>query len=231
RARLHNAPDALSYPESLWDLWQSPDLYLSQTCALPFRAQLHERVTLVGTPDYGLEGCQPGYYNSVIVVRRDDPRRRFVDYRNAILAFNEPLSQSGWGALWDHAKAHGFAFTDLLQTGAHVSSARAVVAGDADLAALDAQSWRLMQRYDAWAKGLRVIEWTKPTPGLPLITARANEAPRIADAVNEAILALATGDRDTLGVKALIKIPCDAYMALPLPDFPDEKPRKDVSKA
>jgi hypothetical protein len=70
-----NAPDALTrgMPDLLAH-WQRPDLVLSQTCGFPFRAVLQGRVTLIGTPDFGLEGCPPGYYQSVLIVRSGDAR-------------------------------------------------------------------------------------------------------------------------------------------------------------
>ena len=51
------APDALTrdMPDFMAH-WQRPDLVLSQTCGYPFRAVLHSKVTLIGTPDFGLEG-------------------------------------------------------------------------------------------------------------------------------------------------------------------------------
>ncbi len=45
--------------------WMSQHLVLSQTCGLPYRRDLHGRVKLIGTPDYGVRGCPPGYYRSV----------------------------------------------------------------------------------------------------------------------------------------------------------------------
>lgn len=221
-----DAPSQLSVTDDPWTIWQSPDLWLSQTCGLPYRARLHDAVSLVGTPDYGLDGCPPGYYRSVFVSHCDDARRRLADFRAAPLAYNEPLSQSGWGAPFFHARRHGFAFDNLIRTGAHIASARAVAEGQADLAAIDAQSWRLMQRYDSWTTQLRVVDYTDPTPGLPLITAQHAHVPRIAEAVENAIAALTLSDRDALGFKGLVRIPQEAYMALPIPEKPDHKPRK-----
>lgn len=229
RAQAPDAPRHLSDPDDLWSFWRAPGLWMAQTCGLPYRARLHGAVTLVGTPDYGLAGCQPGYYRSVLVARGSDPRAGITDFAQARLAYNEALSQSGWAAPFFHARRHGFAFSDLLRTGAHSASARAVVTGAADLAALDAQSWRLMQRYEDWTADLQVIDHTDPTPGLPYITAQTALAPRIAEAVATAIEALSPEDRDSLGLKGLIRIPQEAYMALPLPDKPDEKLHKTAS--
>lgn len=99
RARGIAAPDGLTRGEvAYWDAWQSPDLVLSQTCGFPYRARLHDKVTLIGTPDYGLPGCPPGHYCSVFVARKDDPRVTLDQFDGTALAYNEPLSQSGWAA-------------------------------------------------------------------------------------------------------------------------------------
>lgn len=223
RTALPDAPGKLSSAEDLWALWRSPDLWLAQTCGLPYRACLHGTVSLVGTPDYGLDECAPGYYRSVIVARRSDPRRAFSEFKNARLAYNEPLSQSGWAAPYFHARKHGFSFEDLVSTGAHDASAQAVATGAADLAAIDAQSWRLMRRYDAWTETLQIIDQTDPTPGLPYITAQHRDAARIATAVSRAIAALAPADRQALGLKSLVKISHETYIAQPIPDAPGQK--------
>ena len=99
RADGIDAPDALTRGEgAYWQAWQSPDLLLSQTCGYPFRARLQGKVTYVGTPDFGVDGCAPGYYRSVLVARADDPRSTIADFDGARFAYNEALSQSGWAA-------------------------------------------------------------------------------------------------------------------------------------
>ena len=53
------APQSLTRGEgAYWPAWQSPELIFSQTCGFPFRARLQGRVQLVGTPDFGVEGCR-----------------------------------------------------------------------------------------------------------------------------------------------------------------------------
>ena len=61
RARGLPAPDSLTRTADPWLDWTAPDLVLSQTCSLPFRAHLSDRVTIVGTPDYGLPDSPPGH--------------------------------------------------------------------------------------------------------------------------------------------------------------------------
>ncbi len=206
------APDRLTRDRDELALWQDPALLFSQTCGLPFRARLSDRVTLVGTPDYGLPGCAPGMYRSAIVARADagaltEPARRRW-------AVNSLLSQSGWAA----ALAHVGPISAPLVTGSHAASARAVAEGHADLAAIDAQTWRMIERFDgALAARLTVIDWTAPTPGLPFITAAGRDPAPIAPAVAGAIAGLAPGDRTILDLRALVPVPKAAYMSLPVP--------------
>ena len=61
------APAKLEREAGRHEVWRNEKLLLSQTCGLPFRKELHNSLTLVGTPDCELEACEPGYYRSVFV--------------------------------------------------------------------------------------------------------------------------------------------------------------------
>jgi ABC-type phosphate/phosphonate transport system substrate-binding protein len=223
RDRGLDTPDGLSRgADAYWEAWQSPDLILSQTCGYPFRARLHDKVTYVGTPDYGVDGCPPGHYRSVFVARADDPRQTLQDFDGAGLAYNEPLSQSGWAAPQNHAAKLGIRLPPILRTGAHRLSAEAVAEGRADIAALDAVTFALMQEVDAVARRLRVVGQTDPTPGLPYITAEGRDAAPIFAAVAEAIAALAPQDRAVLRLQGLVRIPLAAYLEVPNPPSPEQ---------
>ena len=222
RARGVDAPDALTRgPRAYMPAWQSPDLLLSQTCGLPYATVLHGKVTLVGSPDYGLPGCPPGYYNSAFIARADDPRSTFAEFDGTPIAYNEAISQSGWGAPQNHAARHGLHFPAGLGTGAHVDSAAAVADGRADLAALDCLSWAMIREWDpALAAQLREITRTEPTPATPLITARPALAETLYLAVSEAIAALSATDRAALHLRGLARVPDSAYLAVPVPPQP-----------
>ena len=211
------APEQLTRECDPWALWTDPDLTLAQTCGLPFRAHLHGSVSLVGTPDFGLPDCAPGYYFSEIIVRDSDPRDTVDAFSEATLGFNDALSQSGWAAV----SATGATFATHLRTGGHRASARAVAGGRADIAALDAVTWRDLQRYEPdLRRSLRSLGHTHPTPGLPYIAAKDADADRTAQAIAAAITQLTPADRDTLGITTLVQIPAADYLALPLPPRP-----------
>lgn len=211
------APETLSNDAEVFSVWEAPDLVLSQTCGMPFRQRLHPHVALVGTPDYGLDGCAAGYYRSAIVVRRSDDRDDLADFADARFAFNNRDSQSGYAAPHALAKSRGFWFKDRHAVGGHVHAARAVAENRADIAAIDAVTWELIQRHDAFAADLRVLDWTAPTPGLPYITSPTQDAEAIFAAVAEAIENLSDADRNALMLKGILRIPKADYLAIPNP--------------
>lgn len=223
RAKGIDAPEALTRGESAyWPAWTSPDLLFSQTCGFPYRARLHGHVQIIGTPDYGLEGCPPGHYRSIFVARSGDSRNTLVEFDGAGLAFNEDLSQSGWAAPQNHARALGLRLRPTLRSGGHLLSARAVAEGRAEIAALDALTWGLIAEFEPFARGLKVVGHTTPTPTLPYITGQAQDAAALFPLVAGAIAALAPADRARLRLKNLVPVPPQAYLAVPTPPTPAE---------
>lgn len=222
RAAGGEAPDALTRgPDAYWPAWLAPDLVFTQTCGLPYRARLHDKVTLIGTPDYGLEGCPPGHYRSIFVGRRDDPRGVLADFDGARLAYSEDLSQSGWGAPCIHTAAMGLRWSSTLRTGAHSAASKAVADGEADLAAIDALTWVLLNRYEDWPHRLKVLEPTTPTPGLPYIAGPGADADLMFDVIAAAIDALSPPDRDLLHLRGIVRIPTADYLAVTIPPSPE----------
>ncbi|MEZ5778147.1 MAG: PhnD/SsuA/transferrin family substrate-binding protein [Paracoccaceae bacterium] len=214
------APAELTREGDLYEIWTSPDLILGQTCGMPFRMRLHDRTELVATPDYGLTGLPPGQYCSVVVTRAGEPGE-IADFIDRTLAYNTPDSQSGWAAPQNHVAGAGQCFTRTLETGAHRESARAVAEGRADIAAIDAVTWRMIETYlPDLARQLRIVGTTAPTPGLPLITAKGRDANAVARAASVAIGRLLPKDRAVLGLKGLITIPASAYLGIATPPPP-----------
>lgn len=208
------APENLTRAHDVWAMWTHPDLTLSQTCGLPYRAKLHSQVALIGTPDFGLPDTARGYYFSEIIVRNDDLRETLGAFSDATFAYNDALSQSGWAAVC----SAGAVFRQRICTGGHRASAHAVADGRADIAALDAVTWRDLQRYEpTLCRKLRSLGRTDPTPGLPYIAAPGADVAAKARAVAAAIDSLNAADRDVLGIVGLATIASADYLALPLP--------------
>lgn len=213
-----DSPTDLSQNAEEFFVWKHSELVLSQTCGMPYRTWLHDKVQIVGTPDYGLAGCPAGYYRSAIVVRADDTRTDMAAFKDAVFAYNQKFSQSGYAAPFWHLKPDGFWFENRLHTEQHLLSAQAVATGDADIASLDAVTWRNIEMYEPFANDLRVLDWTEPTPGLPLITALGNDADLVFKAVKGAIDDLDDHSKSLLGIKGIVKIPKDEYLKIPNPD-------------
>ena len=188
RARGLAAPDGLTRGLPLMEGWRSPALALGQTCGLPYARGLRGRVLLIGAPDCGLPGCPPGWYRSAVVVRADDAREGLAAFRGARLAVNSADSQSGAGAMMHLVRSafgDGRFFGATLLSGAHEASAAMVADGRADVAAIDAATWRLIEAHRPAARRLRVLLHSEPTPGLPFIAALERDV----EATREALAA------------------------------------------
>lgn len=232
RTRLGYGPARLTraHDKDLWRLWEHPELLCGVACGLPLRARLKDRVTLVGSLVNDLPGCPPGHYFSRFVIPAEATPRPLADYAGLRFAYNQAHSQSGWAAAQTHAAELGFRFQNVLKTGAHRDSARALAEGRADIACIDAVSWALICEYDDFAEGVQVIGDTKPTPGEPVLTAlggkhgaQATRVHTLARALADAIAALSPQDRATLhlaGFADAEEVPLGAYLAVPTPPAP-----------
>lgn len=154
--------------------WTDPHLLLTQTCGYPLTHALAGKVRLVGTPHYDSPGCRGPAYCSQLVVRRDSRYRKLEDLRGRRAAFNGPDSQSGMNT-FRHAVARlgtgRVFFSEVIESGGHLNSMKAVAGGEADIAAIDTVSWGLAcQELPELAGLLRTIGETAAAPGLPLIT-------------------------------------------------------------
>lgn len=216
RAGLPDAPETLTRDAYHW---VNPKLLLSQTCSLPYRTGLQEDLSIVATPVHNLN-CPAGMYFSVVLVRADDTRDTLDAFSGARLAINSPISQSGWAAIDAHAQAEGVAFGSVFETGSHSASARAVADERADLCAVDAVTWSMIERWDDFAKGLRVLCQTEPTPALPYVTAIERDPRPLQEALVSAVHALSPEDQETLCLVDVTYIPPSFYATLPIPPTP-----------
>ncbi len=199
-------PTVLTRGQDLAKLWLSPALLLAQTCSYPLETFLSGKVQYVATPTYGVEGCEkPGHYRSVVLARGGDYNVPVpVDcasilpnwHDTASFAFNSSDSMSGYHALKRDLEAEGRTLPiHKIETGSHRASIIAVADNSADFCSVDCVSWAMALEFEPVAAKLRVIGWTKPRPGLPLITALST--------TTETIRALAAAARSVLGAVVL----------------------------
>ena len=212
-----DAPERVAHFVPRLEGWLHPDLILGQTCGLPYITKLCNRVELVGTPDYGVEGCPPGFYHSTLVVSSVDPRTRLSEFSGSVLAINGKDSQSGYGAIMLASAPYvreGRFFDRAIHTGSHEASMRLVARGLADIAAIDSVTWRMSRRFDPQTSGLKVIGTTEPTPGLPFIAAAGKPAAKLFDAVRTGITALPEATRQAFGLRDVLPLQKRDYEAI-----------------
>ena len=172
------APDVLSRDTDLPAMWTDRLLLLGQTCGYPLMTSLAGKVALINTPAYLAEGCDGAFYRSAVVVRETDSAASLADLRGRRCAINDAVSNSGMNvlraAIAPLATGAPRFFAETIMTGSHAASVVSVAEERADLAAIDCVTWAHLQRWRPETAGkLRVLDWTQPTPGLPLITATA----------------------------------------------------------
>ena len=208
RAAGFAAPETLDRDRDTWTIWRDPALLVAQTCGFPLVTRLKDTVVPLVTPHYAVSGCDGPTYSSALVVRADDPATTPEDLIGRRAAINGPESQSGMAALrhlFAGTAAGRAVFSDVITSGSHRYSVRAVAEDRADIAAIDAVSWHLAQRHDnAWAGKLRVLGWTEPMPALPLVTAVGSPAAEIA--ALKAVLMEAFAAPNTAGLRAPLMI-------------------------
>ena len=182
RAEGFKAPGDLSRADEPMALWLSPDLLIGETCTYPLVTVLDGKVRYVATPMHHAPGCTPGRYRSAVVRRGTGNGVSPPATPDALIApeavagrfaANMPESLSGFVALaGDMAATHlgEPGDGDVLWTGSHRASIRAVASGEADFAAIDCVSWAIALDHEPAARDLVVAGWTASRPGLPLIT-------------------------------------------------------------
>ncbi len=188
KKRNISAPQHLAREKDHYEIWLATDLLIGQTCGLNAIRELQGRVEVLGALDYGLEGCKPGQYRSVIVCRADDKAQIVEDFVNKTAAINSDDSYSGYGALLATVNSFvekGKFFEKTIICGSHRQSMKAIANKQADVAAIDEVVWNLGFDYEPAVDRLRVIGKTQPMPAPPLITNWSNNSLR--NVLNEAL--------------------------------------------
>ena len=174
-AGLGDVPEVLAWPSELLGHWRHPSLLLSQACGYPLVTELRDQVRVVGTFQYGVPGCDGILCRSALIVRTDDPASELSGFRGRRVAYNGSDSQSGYNslrALVAPLADSGKFFADRMETGSHHKSIELVRDGQADIASVDCVSLAGFNKYQPdITSGTRVMGYSNPYPGLPLVTA------------------------------------------------------------
>ena len=188
-----DVPPTLEREQPLDEQWRDPALLFAQICGYPLMHAFAGAVRVVAVPCYAVGSCDPGRYRSIVIGRDPDALRR-----GSIVAVNDHASHSGKNALGalvaeslgsDDDPEEPF-FAAVLITGSHAASMRAVVCGDADVAAIDCITHTLVARHrPRELDGTRIVAITADAPAPAYVTratARDDEVARMQVAIGRA---------------------------------------------
>jgi ABC-type phosphate/phosphonate transport system substrate-binding protein len=174
QAGVPDVPAALTWPKELHTHWKDPDLLLSQACGYPLVTELQQQVRVVGVFHYNAAGCSGEKCRSVLIARASDPGVDLAAFRGRRVAYNSADSQSGYNSLRSliaPLAQSGRFFSQHHVSGSHLASIEMVRDGLADIAAIDCVTLAGLELHSPEVtRGIRVVGYSEPYPGLPLIT-------------------------------------------------------------
>ena len=194
--------------------WTDPDLLLGQTCGYPLATSLKGKVRYVTTPVYTVEGSEGAQYSSAIVVHLDSTIGMSM-LAGRTFVYNAESSLSGFRAMRAMFGEPSEFFGQTIISGGHRQSARMVASGSAEVAAIDAVCWHMLQQYEAETSDqLRVIGWTAKRPALPMITS-SETSDKAFDLMRDVLNSVAqTPEANALAITGFKDVPISDYHAL-----------------
>ncbi|WP_157953576.1 substrate-binding domain-containing protein [Zobellella maritima] len=164
KAQLHvrgaaPLPEMLERRIPLAQQWADPGLVISQCCGPDLFTLPAQLLRPVARPIFSDLDCTPGHYFSHIVTASGAGKNssgRFV--------VNSTSSRSGCAALFEWATVHGRPCEELLVSGSHAASLDCLRAGHAELAAIDAHSWPLLD-----TEGIVILGRSTEAPAPPFV--------------------------------------------------------------
>ncbi len=212
---IAEVPGRLTWRLPEHEVWAARDLLLGQTCGYPLMTRLQDRVRVVATPLHNWQGETAASYRSLLVVAAGSKATGLADLEGTRAAVNGRHSHSGCIALFHSLAELGVTtqfFGSVKISGSHAGSMAMVARGEADLAAIDMISYRLICRgRPGLAAGLRVLAASAPAPALPLITAGTTGDATLAK-LRRSLMAL---NQDQTALAALARLEFQGFATLP----------------
>ena len=179
-AAMPDLPAALDVPRPAVPDAIGPEVAFTQVCGFPLFRRFRGQGAMLGTPCYGLEGCDAATHRAAFLVRADDGAADLAAMRGRVFGCNSIDSNTGMNLpRLSLARLAGGApfFSRVTWTGGHLASLRLLAEGAIDLCSVDCVTWGLARRHmPALAGAVRVLDWTAPSPCLPFVTAVATPA-------------------------------------------------------
>lgn len=216
REHLDDAPEELDFETDLHEAWHRPDLILGQTCGWPLVTELDGVVEVIGT--FAVRApfaAADGHYRSVLVAAKPLGLEHWQADPTTRMARNNHDSLSGWVSF---CAAWGGIPENVLETGAHLESMRAIAAGRADVAAIDGLSFEFIAECEPMlAARMHVIGHAPVIPCVPLVMANAlaDRRDEVRAAISAALVApeLAWA-RERLRIRGFVPFDVDDYASV-----------------
>jgi ABC-type phosphate/phosphonate transport system substrate-binding protein len=187
----HDVPDVLEDDDGPVPGRSFEGVLFTQTCGYPLQTMHRGQLNLLATPSYEAPGCGVMTHRAFIVVRDEHEVFTPEDLRGSRFALNAIHSNSGMNLprrLFAPLAREGRFFGDIIETGSHAGSLKALLHYEADVASIDCVTWALVGDYaPEILRDLRIIAQTAISPTLPFVTDAAT-SPALAAALQRALL-------------------------------------------
>ena len=208
-------PDTLNRHTPLVEQWSDSGLLLSQCCGPDLFTPQAEGLVPIARPVFGDLMCTPGQYFSYIVSAsgREPDSQWFKDHKrndSARFVINSASSRSGCTALFEWAGTNRIGCDKVLLSGAHADSLDYLRRGVADLAAIDAHSWPLLN-----SRGITIIGRSTEAPTPPFVMHRSSAIS--AELMREALLGAIQQAGAAINIEAVISTDRQTYQPIPAP--------------
>jgi ABC-type phosphate/phosphonate transport system substrate-binding protein len=202
-------PDRLDRHTPLIEQWASPGLLLSQCCGPDLFTPQARGLVPIARPVFSDLTCTPGQYFSYIVSAsgREPESRQSAGTGRFVI--NSASSRSGCAALFEWASANGVdCDQEVLISGAHAGSLEYLRNGAADLAAIDAHSWPLLD-----SRGITIIGRSTEAPTPPFVMHQ--HSPVSAVLMREALYGAIQQAGASINIEAVMSAGSQTYQPMP----------------
>lgn len=176
--------------QTILDLLFSQQIDAAWICGYPYVRE-QARLRLLAVPLY--QG-QPLYQSYLIRASAGTPQiKGWRDLKDRVLAYSDPLSNSGWLVAQAQLRAAGLGPSDLRRAffaHSHRNVAEAVATGLAHAGCIDGYVWETMKRQQASATARTEVIWKSERYAFPPVVVRQGDRNGALDGLSRALLAM-----------------------------------------
>jgi len=197
-AGVESHAEFLDFTTPYRDLLKEPSLILGQCCGPDLFEDYAVKTVPFAAPVISAYEVTPGHYFSHIVTSKS------AKLKNPRVVINNRTSHSGYTAAKLWLDARNIKHYSMYESGSHYNSVRELQAGRADLAAIDALSWRFLDTHD-----LQIVDNSEPALAPPFIAGLESTIP--SDLIRPILDKALRHYGKALGITGLIPVTKDDY--------------------